>query len=353
MKMGYSWGSDTSTSWGGGGFSYGSAKKSYDEDKVYVPKATKAQMNSAYALSTKLMDAALPKKEKELLEKLTKEDVLVVPGQYDQVQDVLKAAGTPHTVSSAQKRLSPEQILLINCPGNNLNVTYKGTSGLEAVRGFVEDGGYVVSTDWALTQIVEGFPGYISKGGKNTADDVVEVDLVASKSPYTRGLGEGSLKPVWWLESSSYPIKIGRSKDVDVLLGSEEMRQKYGEMPIAVKFAFGEGRVIHVTSHFYLQTAKSKYEAQAKKTGLDFATKYIGMAADEASEIKGLGEISFGALESSYTSLRFLHNIFVQKLKDKSGLEKKLDPQEVKELGTKLAKSLKQLPEGKKSKKLI
>ena len=166
-------------------------------------------------------------------------------------------------------------------------------------------------------------------------------------------MGNGSLKPIWWLESSSYPIKPLRCNDLEVLLASTEMGQKYDENLIAVKFPFGQGRIVHVTSHFYLQTAKSKYDAQAKKTGLDFATKFLGMAQDDASQIAGLNSIAFGALESAYTSMRFLYNIFLQKINQEQKSVELLASHDIKMLGTQHAVSLRKLPEGKKSTDLI
>lgn len=354
--MSYSWGDDTAASWNSSpGFSYGSAKKAYDEEKAYVPKGPSKDMKSAYMLSQKVMDAALSKPEKDLLSKLTKDDVLVTPGQYDSVQNVLKAVGTPHTLASSRTiELDPKQIVLVNCPGNDVRLSYKGSSGVPALRKFVEDGGFLVTTDWALDSVVmEAFPGYVRHGGTDTMNDVVEVDLVAKGSPYTKGLGGGSLKPVWWLESKSYPIQLLRNKAVDVLLGSEEMKGKYGESPVAVKFPVGDGRVVHVTSHFYLQTSKSKYDAQEQKTGLDFATKFVGMAQDDASQIAGLESVSFGALESAYTSVRFLHNIFLERIKKENPAEaKKIEAEEVKLLGGQKAVSLRKLPGGGQTKKL-
>jgi len=360
MNKMYGWGSDTSDKWsGGGGFNYGSAKKAYNPDKAYLSSPKKCScssgagssfsddMKSVYMVSTRILDAALPKTAKKSLEKLTKSDIIVVPGSYDSVEKVLKMADTPHRVSSARINLDPKQTVFINCPGNHINFGYKGKSGLDCLSDFVEDGGFLVTTDWALESIImKSFPGYITHAGTDTGDDVVEVDRIAANSPYTRGLGKGSLRPVWWLEGASYPIKPLRNKDLDILLASQEMEKRYGHGPIAVKFHAGKGRVIHVTSHFYLQTSKSKYDAQSKFSGLDFATKFIGMAKKDASQIPDINSVSFGALESAYTSIRFLHNILVEKMKRNDG----------KNVGLEKAVSLKKLPpasEIKKSKKLI
>ena len=217
--MSYSWGDDTSASWGGGGVDYGSAKKAYDDpEKTYVgskknaspkdygysgsknPGSTysgssaasaafvSANMQSAYLLSTKVMDAALSLEEKIKIKQLEGR-ILITPGQYDHVENVLNPAGVPYKLVNNTVNLDPSQIVLVNCPGNNFNFRYKNKSNLDALKQFVSDGGYLVTTDWALENVImSGFPGYITRGRKNTADDLVrfgqwfiKANLVAGK----------------------------------------------------------------------------------------------------------------------------------------------------------------------------
>ena len=378
--MSYSWGNDTSASWGnssnsnseGGGFSYASAKAKYDTDKGYACGCTGScscgskksklsqNMDQAYKMSTRILNNILEPSEKDLISRLTETDLLVVPGQYDSVEKVLAASGRPYRMNTNYVELDPKQIVMFNCPGGNHRLRYKGKTGTDALRNFTEDGGFVITTDWALSEVVmKAFPGYIERGKRNTGNDLVEVDLVASGSPYTRGLGNGSLKPIWWLEGSSYPIHLLRNENVDILLGSEEMKSKYLDMPIAVKFPVGEGRVVHVTSHFYLQTTKSKYAAQQHKTGLDFATKFLGMTESEANQIGNLESTSFGALDSAYTSTRFLHNIFLEKLRRENQKSFTAQQKQLKatfsleQLAASPAMSVRALPNSKKSTKLI
>ncbi|MBT3323805.1 hypothetical protein HN681_00315 [archaeon] len=363
--MGYSWGSDTTQQWTGdkGGFDYGEAEQEYDASKAYVknPKtATGPKLNNdmsqAYEKSKVVMDAGLTAPEMELLSHLGKDDILITNGRYDSAEKVLDAVGTLYTMVNRSIDLNPNQIVLVNCPGNEFRFNYKGRSNVEALRSFVEDGGFLVTTDWALQSVImRGFEGYIKRGSRDTSNDLVEVDLVAEGSPYTKGLGGGSLRPVWWLESSSYPIKITRESEVDILLSSSEMGRKYNDAPIAVKFPVGQGRVVHVTSHFFLQQLHTKYEAQAQKTGLDFATKFLGMAQDQAEAIGELDNMAFGALESAYTSVRFMHNIFLQKLRAREGIDQRLlDARAMPLIGAATARTVNQLPDGrKKSQRLL
>lgn len=312
----YSWGNDTATTWGGGGFDYGSARASYASSRTY--EDTEEKMGKAYKLSSIVLDMAMSASDKKLIEQLGKEGVVITPGSYDSVEKVLGAAKTPYKLLHSGYELSPSQVLLVNCPGDSAGelIRYKQAKGTDAIRKFVSDGGFLVTTDWALERILEeAFPGFVKRAGKDTGDDVVEVDLVANGSPYTRGLGNGSLKPLWWLEGSSYPIGIEDRNKVDVLLGSKEMKKKYGESPVAVKFPYENGRVIHATSHFFLQSVKAKYEAQAKKPASEFVRTFVGLPKKSIATLPGIDSVSFGAIESAYTSLRFLHNIFIEKMK--------------------------------------
>jgi hypothetical protein len=277
-------------------------------------------MDLAYKVAARVVKTILSPEQLALINQLQAKDLIIVPGLYDFVEKILASGNVPYSLhkedNKSQTKLNPAQILLINCPGSQISALhYKKQKGLKAVVEFVKDGGFLVSTDWALDHIIPGFEGFIAHGGNDTSHDVVEIDLVAHASPYMQGLGSGSLKPLWWLESASYPIKILKKNKVDVLLASQEMRQKYGEEAIAVKFAYGEGRVIHVVSHFYLQYIKTKYEAQASKTGIDFLKAFLNMSKKDIEQIQEVEKISFGALESAYTSVRFLCNIFLEKAK--------------------------------------
>lgn len=313
----YGWGSDSSASWGSGGFNYGSAKKAYNK-KTYLSGGSSSSsgsgsMGKAYGLASKLMNVSLHPKQKEVLARLKKKSIVIVSGAYDSVEKVLSACKTKYTT---KKELSPDQILLINCDATGENLRYNGECGHEAIKEFVNDGGFLVTSDWSLKNVIEEcFPEYMEFNGNKTSDDMVEINLIAEGSPYTKGLGSGSLKPIWWLEGSSYPIKILKKDSVDILISSKEMKKKYKDGPIAVKFQVGKGRVFNVTSHFYLQSVKYKYDAQREKTGLDFAQNFGRLSKKSIKSVPKLDSITFGQMETAYTSVRFLHNIFIEKLK--------------------------------------
>ena len=87
-------------------------------------------------------------------------------------------------------------------------------------------------------------------------DDVVRIEVLDRDHRFLQGVLEDGDDPLWWLEGSSYPIRVLDPERVQVLITSNELEQKYGEAPVAVTFAHGEGEVLHMISHYYLQRAE-------------------------------------------------------------------------------------------------
>ena len=122
------------------------------------------------------------------------------------------------------------------------------------------------------------------------------------------GLLSSDEDPQWWLEGSSYPIEIMNKEKVEVLITSKEMKDKYGEAPIAVKFEYGNGSVFHIVSHYYLQRTELRTERHKMASAAYFAEK--GVVADAAME-----DVSLGLAESAYTSASFVSKIIIEKKK--------------------------------------
>ncbi|CEF49292.1 unnamed protein product [uncultured bacterium] len=216
-------------------------------------------------------------------------EILVTIGQFDKVQQVLDYLQLPYQTIPCDMveklPLRADQVLIVNCPGQF------DTAGLEKVRLFVAGGGTLVTTDWALqTTVQQAFSGTVEYNGRSTADDVVPVSWVHPDSPYTRGVETPGQTISWWLEGASYPIRILNDR-VTVLVRSDEMGKRYGEDPLVVTFGYGEGRVFHLTSHYYLQRSQGDKTAKA----VDKAT---GMSEAQAA--------------AAYSSMRLLANILYE-----------------------------------------
>jgi hypothetical protein len=236
-------------------------------------------------------------------------DIVVVRGGYDHVEAVLDALELPHTLVEPGQvgglRLRPEQLLVVNCPGQI------DRAGVTRVRDFVEAGGSLFTTDWALRHVIEpAFPGVLAYNEQPTTDAVVRIEVCDHDNPFLRGVMDGADDPQWWLEGSSYPIRIVDATRVRVLLTSRELGERWGEAPIAVMFPWGDGEVFHMISHYYLQRTELR-TARHRAPAMAYATeKGLMVDAPLAAEMDGL---AVGDLESAQTSARTLANIIADK----------------------------------------
>lgn len=268
-----------------------------------MPEGYKA----AASLSRRQIAAERPTDLKLLIET----QIVVVSGCYDQGQDVFALCDLPCTVIEpdqvAAAGLEPDQILFVNCPGN------VSERGIAKIKSFVEAGGMLVTTDWALKHVVEeAFPGYVEYNQRATADDVVRVVFEPVEDAFLEGLLDPNDDPLWWLEGSSYPIRILRPDEVKVLVSSQEMETKYGESPIVVTFEVGEGKVYHLTSHFYLQRTDTRSKRHAQKAESYAAQKGVALSAEEAGDLGGFAGSSLTEVQSAYTSARSLSNMVIE-----------------------------------------
>ncbi|MHA1820396.1 MAG: hypothetical protein ACTSU2_14480 [Promethearchaeota archaeon] len=209
--------------------------------------------------------------------------ILAISGKYEKPQKIIKYiyASVKEVIKPFEvpkKNLSLYDVVLVGCPGSEIP-----KSALRQFREYVlDDGGWLLTTDWALRTIVENvFPGYIRWAGEKTDDAVVQCEIVDPHHPFLDGvlteLTSGKYakkgpkaystksKPTfeWWLEDRSFPITVDRPDLVHVLIKSDEIGRKWGKNPVLVYFDVGKkgGRVIHMISHTHLQkgTGKGKF----------------------------------------------------------------------------------------------
>lgn len=272
------------------------------------------RMRSANKVAAEILERRMRAQRAEdlkLLRQAEDADVVVVQGSYDRVQDVLRAVKVKHVVIPPglveRLPLLATQTLMVNCPGN------LSRAGVEKVRRFVKTGGYLVTTDWALTLLMRAFPGYVARGGRNTGNDVVAVHVHENNDPMLKHVKTLSEHPRWWLEGSSYPIRILDKQRVQVLISSQEMRRKYGESPIAISFRYDDGKVLHMTSHFYLQQARLVSQRERAR-GSAFAAA-AGLPAKDlaALKAKGLDNVATGEINSAYSMQQVTANVLVAK----------------------------------------
>jgi len=258
-------------------------------------------MKQAYRVARELLRDRVRKSSPEtleILEQVRQADVIVVEGGYDRIQDVLEIAGMPFTLVSPERfeksNLRPDQIVFVNCPGN---LSPKGLRNLEV---FVREGGFLFTTDWALRNVLEhAFPGFVEFNDRPTGDEVVRIELMDREDPMLKTVLDSNDDPQWWLEASSYPIRVLDQQRVKVLIRSKEIEQRHGESPVLVTFDYGAGTVYHMISHFYLQRTETRTARHAKPSMTYAAEKGLDQAALFQVQELGAEELTTGQLESA------------------------------------------------------
>ncbi len=266
-----------------------------DRQRAYFAGARMSKMKMAEEAP---LDAAA-------LDAVEASDIVVVRGNYDHVERVLEALELPFVALRPEQvddlPLQPGQLLVVNCPGN------LSRAALERVRHFVEAGGSLFSTDWALRHVIEpAFPGMLAYNERPTADDVVRIEVRDHDNPFLKGVMDGRDDPQWWLEGSSYPIRVLDPR-VSVLITSTELEGRYGEAAVAVVFPWGQGEVFHMISHYYLQRTELRSARHAAPAAAYGAEKGVSLPA------AAFAGLSVGDVESAHSSARMLANLIADK----------------------------------------
>ncbi len=284
------------------------------------------QMKNSYEVSSWYTKTKLREEEPEMavaLDEVDESNVIVVQGGYDNCEFVLRLADIPHVVipehSAETVNYRPDQTVFINCPGNISD------KAIRKLVTFVREGGLLITTDWALQNVLEkGFPDKVKYNQQPTGDEVVRITVKDPDNPIVKGFLEADGDPLWWLEGSSYPIEILDKKNVKVLVYSNELKKKYGESPVIVEFEHGEGKVIHMISHFYLQRTETRDKKDKMAASNAVEGKYYDMAPEEMKEkFKSIDTASFKSAQSSVDFIQ--KNIAAQKMKSMKKKEDKAE----------------------------
>lgn len=265
------------------------------------------RMKMAYEAARRILDREIPAEERAAMQQaLDDTDLVVVQGCYDRVQDVLDVLELRYQLvperAVGRLRLRPEQMLIVNCPGR------LDRQGLAAVHRFVEEGGSLFTTDWALRHVLEpAFPGFVAYNERPTADEVVRIEVKDQASPFLEGVFHEGADPLWWLEGSSYPIKVLDEDRVRVLIASNEIGGKYGETPVAVTFEVGKGEVFHMISHYYLQRSETRTARHQQKWGAYAAE--VGRPEAAACVSAAMADLSTAEVEAAHKSSRLMYNM--------------------------------------------
>ncbi|MAG55469.1 MAG: hypothetical protein CMJ83_04180 [Planctomycetes bacterium] len=250
----------------------------------------------------------------DLLRRCPRSAVLLIDGDHDHSDQVLRGLRIPFRRcvprSLARTSLSGVRLVILDCPGR---VT---PSDGRRLRRFVERGGTLLSTDWAVEAVARAFPGMVSWTGRCTTDDVVRVTPTDRRHPLLAGVFPSGRAATWWLENRSYVFTSTRM--CTPLIGSREMRARYGSGEIAATLRVGRGRVVHVVSHLYLQRAITTHRWERRSAAAEARALDLPRGSNGYAELarKGvLKRVRAGHLHAAISVRQFLLNVFLEALR--------------------------------------
>lgn len=181
--------------------------------------------------------------------KVSRDEIVEVKGEWDDAQHTLHSFGLPCTRVSVNKlgnmNLDKAKIIVVNCAGELTN------DAIMSLRRFVEMGGYLLTTDWALTGVIQrAFPGYVEWNGGYTEDRLV--DAVAVGTEDGELFANTPTSAHWKLVKKSQLVKISRWGSVHVLARSRMLMREdpSGYGILAFLMEHGRGQVLHLVGHF-------------------------------------------------------------------------------------------------------
>jgi len=253
---------------------------------------------------------------KFLQEILKGTDIVAIRGRWDKVELVLQDLDVTHMAVRAQEikdfGLSPRQVVLVNCEGSVDSTT------AQYLQWMVVAGGYMATTDWSLVNATtKTFPGVV-KGyvRQSTGNDVVVVEPAEPANPILRGVFHENVDLKWWLEIQAFPIAIEDPLSATVLVDSLEMLTRYGSSAMMVEWPEGLGRVLHSTSHFYLQKEGFAQASTAEKRRI-FAADHLGLTIGEIRDLDRKGAFedvnNTTPISKSYSMFHLLVNFINEK----------------------------------------
>jgi hypothetical protein len=123
--------------------------------------ACQGDMADAYELGSEMAREHLSAEDKKLIDGITSDTVIVVPGTYDHIHQVLTSLKIPFKIVQQHELLTyplrPEdQTVYVNCADSF------PPGAAHRLRQFVNDGGQLITTDWALKNVLEVAFGEVS-----------------------------------------------------------------------------------------------------------------------------------------------------------------------------------------------
>ena len=191
------------------------------------------------------------------------DQVLVLAG-HDRIERVLEKFGVPHTLirplQLTDPLLSGASHLFVNCGG----ALPEGQA--HKIAAWVEGGGRLMTTDWMACHLLQtgfrdekGVP-LVRHHNRLSTDEsgvfaVTETDWNDPAAGIFLRHGRQ-----WKVVRCSYPVRIEDAEKVHVLARSSHLGAlSEGADTLFLRFTYGRGEVLHLTSHWYEQEFEDRH----------------------------------------------------------------------------------------------
>ncbi|MFC1586995.1 hypothetical protein ACFL54_01685 [Planctomycetota bacterium] len=225
-------------------------------------------------------------------------EIIVVGGDWDHVETVLVKlkipyrflsfgsfsillSGKPARVSNEKKafipKLDPDKhVLILNCSDIRLKPNFA-----KQLRDFVGNGGYLLTTDWAINVLDQVFPDYVIRDRKESIDGTYKVcvNLAEKDHILLQDVKNIDKEFNWWFEPDSWAF-VPKHPDCKLLVKCPFLK----DLPVAVTWRYRNppaprdkkittgrdvttepedkvkpmGRVLHYVSHLEQQESEEK-----------------------------------------------------------------------------------------------
>jgi hypothetical protein len=188
--------------------------------------------------------------------KFSPEELVVVRGQWDDSTKPLHSFGLRfRPIKTKELRdfdFEKCKIMIIDCAG----VVPKET--LQKIRDFVLKGGFLVSTDWTLQNVLErAFPNFVQWNRDNTDGSITDAYVLEPENSLLAGIP--GRRFTWKLDRLSQCLRIMNPSKVSILARSSLLAARDPQLRVidpmqagalAIEFSFGRGKVLHLVGHF-------------------------------------------------------------------------------------------------------
>ena len=273
-----------------------------------------SDMKKAYEVAAIAVRQRLAEQRPEdlhVLNKLRKQDVAVYAGSFDRVEDILAYLNVPCTMNPDASKLDA-QIIFVNCSSSYDKAL------IEHLSQRVNEGKWLVSSDWALGRFIEpAFPGMVKFTGRATGDEVISVEP-SLNSLWSDVVVLGA-DPQWWLEGSSHPIQILNSGKVAIEAAGHDLLSRHSAPVVAVSFDWGKGHVFHVISHFWCKRSRTPTQRHQGPC-TDFLKAGMKLSDDSIDKVLEIAQIAadtlnFAQLQSAVTSTELIAQLCIRAAK--------------------------------------